>query len=181
VYSDSRPYEGESQHHRRLHVAALGWLLAIVAVCAGLGWLYLLRGTGALAAGPAARGALPLQELAGQGAQPLLRMAVAWLPAGFAAALALGLCTRMRLAAIAVGVGLLSFALLFSSTAASEAVSRNERLSAHLVPALQRTGLWTAVALVVIGSLPGAAAGARARRRPRRAATTMRATSSSAA
>jgi hypothetical protein len=181
VYSDTSPYEGESQQHSRLHVAALGWLLAIVAVCAGVGWLYLLRGTGALAAGPAMHGALPLQELAGQGAQPLLRMAAAWLPSGFAAALALGSCTRMRAAAIALGAGLLSFALLFPATATSEAVEYNERLSAHLVPALQRTGLWTAVALVVIGSLPGAAAGARARRRPRLAATTTRATSSSAA
>jgi len=144
---------------------ALAWIVAVVAICAGVGWLYLLRDASVLAAGPKLRGALPLEELAGRGAQPLARMALAWLPAGFAAGLALGLAVRRPHAGwIAVACGVLAFVLLFAPTAASEAVSQNERFGPHLVPALHRPGLWAAVALTVIGSLPGAAVAAR---RPR--------------
>lgn len=127
-------------------------------MCAGVGWLYLLRGVGAVAAGPRVSGALPLEELARHGAQPLLRMAVAWLPAGFAVGLALRLGAGLRAPAVAIGCGLLSLVLLGSSTAASEAVSRNERFGAHVLPALHRSGVWTAVAFAVIGSLLAVAA-----------------------
>ena len=167
MYAESHPDKSEHSEGHGLHAAlrgaewSAGWLLALVAVLAGVGWLYLLRDSTALAAGPRMRGALPLEELATRDAQPLLRMAVAWLPAGFAAGLALGLCTRMRAPSIAVGSGLLSFAVLFSTTAASEAVSRNERLAQHLGPALHRSGLWAAVAFVVIGSFLAALAAAR--------------------
>lgn len=138
-----------------------------MAICAGLGWLYLLRDNAALAAGPKLRAALPLEELASRDAQPLLRMAVAWLPAGFAAGLALGLASRRPHAGwIAVACGALTFVILFLTTAASEAVSENERLSAYLGPALHRSGLWGAVVLAVIGSIPAAVlAGRRPRRR----------------
>jgi hypothetical protein len=153
-------------------VALLGWLLVVAAVCAGVGWLYLLRDERVLASGPVMTGALPLEELAGAGGQPLLRMAVAWLPAGFAAGLALAVCTRMRATFIALSSGLVTFVILFLTTAESEAVSRNEHLSAHLGPALNRTGVWTATALVIIGALL-AVAPARARRaRPPEPSTT---------
>ena len=149
-------------------------------MCGGVGWLYLLRDTRALASGPVMAGALPLEELAGAGGQPLLRMAVAWLPAGFAAGRALALCTRMRATFIAMSSGVVTFVILFLSTAASEAVSRNERLSAHLTPALDRTGLWTATALVIIGALL-AVAPARARKARPPAPSTTDAASSLAA
>jgi hypothetical protein len=139
-----------------------------VAICAGIGWLYLLRDSAVLAAGPQLHAALPLEELASRDAQPLLRMAVAWLPAGFAAGLALGLASRRPHAGwIAVACGALTFTILFLTTAASEAVSQNERLAAYLGPALHRSGLWGAVALAVIGSLPAVVV---AGRRPRRRA-----------
>jgi hypothetical protein len=153
----------------------------LVALCAGVGWLYLLRDDTALRAGPSMKGALPLQELAGRGAQPLLRVAVAWIPSGLAAGIALALCTRMRAATISAACGLLAFVLLFATTAASEAVEKNERLAAGLGPAFGRSGLWAAVVLVVIGSFLGAALSARARRHPLRVPMPRRRASSSAA
>ena len=172
MYADSNPTERKRRKHARPHVALLGWIIVVVAVCAGVGWLYLLRDTRALASGPVMAGALPLEELAGTGGQPLLRMAVAWLPAGFSAGLALALCTRMRSTFVALSSGAVAFVLLFASTAVSEAVSRNERVSAHLGPALDRTALWTATALVIIGALL-AVVPARARKaRPQDPSTT---------
>jgi hypothetical protein len=131
-------------------------LLSVVALCAGVGWLYLLRDLGALAIGPKLSGALPLEELASRGAQPLLRMILAWLPAGFTIGLAFAICTRFRAVAVAVSAGLLALFVLGSTTAASEAVSRNERLSEHVWPALAQPGVWAAVAIVVTGSVLGA-------------------------
>jgi hypothetical protein len=84
-------------------------------------------------------------------------MAVAWLPAGFAAGFALALTTRMRGAAIAASTGLLALVILFATTAASEAVSRNETFGEHVRSALERSGLWAAVGFVVIGSILAAA------------------------
>jgi hypothetical protein len=133
--------------------ALLGWLVATVAICAGVGWLYLLRDSGGLAAGPSLSGALPLQELAAQGAQPLLRMAVAWLPAGFAAGLAVRLSTRLPALWVSAGCGLLAAVILGGTTAASEALIHNERVAAHLRSGIEQPGVWAAVALVVIGSL----------------------------
>ena len=64
---------------------ALGWVLAVVAIAAGIGWLYVLEKAHVLGLGPRMSGALPLEELASRGAQPLTRMAAAWIPAGIAA------------------------------------------------------------------------------------------------
>jgi hypothetical protein len=153
----------------------------VLAVCAGVGWMYLLRDDFALATGPSMKGALPLQELAGRGAQPLLRVAVAWLPSGLAAGIVLALSTRMRALAIGAACGLIAFLLVFASTAGSEAVEHNERLAAHLGAAFGRSGLWAALAFVVIGSLLGAALTARARRHPLRVPRPRRRASSSAA
>jgi hypothetical protein len=130
----------------------------VVALCAGVGWLYLLRDVGVLAVGPKLSGALPLEELASRGAQPLLRMIVAWLPTGVAIGIALGICTRVRVGVVAISAGVLSLVVLGSTTAASEAVSRNERFSEHVWPALSQSGVWAAVVLVVTGSILGAVA-----------------------
>jgi hypothetical protein len=144
----------------------LGWALAVAAIVAGVGWLYLIRRVHLLGHGPLVAGALPLEELANKGSQPLLRMVVAWVPAGFAAGLALVLATRMRTVAVALSSGVLALLILGTTTAASEAVSRSEPFADHIGPALQRSGLWTAVGLTVIGSiLAVVAAGARPRRR----------------
>src|SRR5205085_604507 len=90
----------------RLGRGALGVAVTVVATAAGVGWLYLLFQWGALDAGPHVSGALPLQQLAGNEAQPLLRVAVAWLPAGVAAGAALTALTRMGWVARGAEVGL---------------------------------------------------------------------------
>lgn len=125
----------------------------------------------ALDIGPKVAGALPLEELAARGSQPLVRMAIAWLPAGFAAGLALVLSTRLRPAAVAVASGALALLILGSTTAASEAVARSESFSEHIRPALHRSGLWTAVVFTVIGSILAVAA-AKPGLRGRRAGST---------
>src|SRR5262245_54470291 len=104
-----RPDGRLSSAPRRL-LTGLGALIAgvvsLAAVFAGVGVLYLIRGVSPLALGPEISGALPLQQLAGGESQPLLRLAVAWVPAGFVAALALASLTRLgpraRVAAITV-------------------------------------------------------------------------------
>jgi hypothetical protein len=136
--------------------AVAGWVVAVVAVCAGVGWLYLLRDSAVLDAGPYVKGALPLEELASAGAQPLLRMALAWLPAGIAAGVALGVLTRMRPAWVGVACTALGFVILGVTTTGSEALIHNERVSNHIGGALGRPGLWTAVALIAVGSFVGA-------------------------
>jgi hypothetical protein len=137
-------------------------------VASGLGWLYLVRHAAALDFGPHIPGALPLEQLAGGAAQPLGRMAFAWLPTGAAAGLVLVLLTRTRTATRLLGLALMSFVVLYASTAASDALAQNERVSHHLGAPLARGGIWAAVLLLLIGSLlvetarPGGAARAAA-------------------
>jgi uncharacterized protein YfiM (DUF2279 family) len=133
--------------------SGLGWLLAFLLVGAGIGWLYLVRHAASLDFGPHLSGALPLQQLAGDSSQPLGRMAVAWVPTGAAAGLVLAVLTRTRVAPRMLGLAVVSFVTLWVTTAASDAVAQNERLSAHLSTPLQRDGLWAAVLLMIIGSL----------------------------
>src|SRR5439155_4733245 len=81
-----------------------GGVALLAVVVAGVGWLYLLRDLGALAAGPRIGEALPLQRLAHEDAQPLARLVAAWLPAGLlagAALRALGAVGHRRRAAAA--------------------------------------------------------------------------------
>jgi hypothetical protein len=149
-------------------------LVVVAASAAGVGWLYLLFQAGALAAGPRLAGALPLQQLAGNDAQPLLRVAVAWLPAGLAAGAALGVLTRLRRVARALTVGLVGAIVLVAAGAVSDAIALNERVLPHLGSQLGRDGTWVAVGLLVIGSLPAGAGRARASRWGRRRAATWR-------
>jgi hypothetical protein len=80
-------------------------------------------------------------------------MAVAWLPTGFAAGVVLMALTRARVGVRLFGLTLISFVVLFLSTAASDAVAQNERLLDHLGAPLARGGVWAAVLLMVTGSL----------------------------
>ena len=172
MYAEGDPHPDHEQHERlhqrppaaaRPFLAVGSWLAAVCAVVAGVGWLYLLNRAHAIDLGPDAKGALPLEELARRGAQPVGRMVIAWVPAGVAATLALMWIGRVRAVRAVVGVGLLTAAILFPTTAAAEALTRNERVSEHIGTALSRSGLWVAVAFAVIGSV--AAAGAAAWRR----------------
>lgn len=153
---------------RRLSVRVLGaslaWVLAVAAVLAGLGWLYLLAKLHAFDVGPHQAGALPLEQLASKDQQPLGRMALAWLPAGAAATLALTLVGRVSPVSAPVGVGLLAAAIMYVTTAVSDALARNEPLADHFGPAARESGLWSAVALILLGSLVAATAVWTARR-----------------
>src|SRR5262249_34138975 len=98
-------------------------LVALAAVSAGIGVLYLIPGGTPRAVGPQISGALPLQQPAGGEGQPLLRLVVAWVPAGFVAALALtsltGLGPRARVAALT----LLAAIQLLLAGAAADAIA----------------------------------------------------------
>src|SRR4051812_25654475 len=101
------PRTGAARPPRRRPGAAAAAAVALsvlVATLAAFGWLYVLRRSGAIAAGPELPDALPLQRLAGGAAQPLSRVVLAWLPAGVVAGLALkwtGLGRRGGLAGVA--------------------------------------------------------------------------------
>jgi hypothetical protein len=130
-----------------------GLALVLLAVCAGMGWLYLLREAGALDAGPRLSGALPLEQLARGDDQSLLRVAVAWVPAGVAAGFALAWATRWGRGRRALAVGLLGFVVLFATGAVSDAVAVNETVASKLGDQFSHGGIWIEVACLVIGSL----------------------------
>jgi hypothetical protein len=132
-------------------IAALG------AAAAGIGWLYLLRHAGSLSAGPQVAEALPLQRLAGGAAQPLARLAVAWLTAGLLSGqilVAAGFRRRAPRAALMFATTLLLLLLL---GAAADAVTANDPLGSHLSEQPQRAATWLAAGLVAIGAaiVPG--------------------------
>jgi hypothetical protein len=132
----------------------------------GFGWLYLLRNVGVLNLPPRVPGALALQQLAGDDAQPLARMALAWIASGTLIGAALPGVSRLghgaRTAAFALSSGL----FLWLIAAVTDALTNNQLLSAHLGPALGETASWVALGLLVIGfelgGRLGSAASARA-------------------
>lgn len=131
----------------------IGFVVALLAVLGGVGVLYLIRDVRALAVGPSIRAALPLQQLAGGDAQPLLRMAVAWVPAGLVAGCALRALAHLRVAARTAVVAVLCTVLLLAAGAVSDAVAISDPIAPHVAAQLSRTGTWVAVALMVTGSL----------------------------
>jgi hypothetical protein len=134
--------------------AAAGCLCALAVTIAGTGWLYLLRGVGALDVGPHLREALPLQRLAGHDAQPLLRLVVAWLPAGIVAGAALR-ALGIRRSAARIGltfVPCLLVLMLFG--AAADAITETEAVGAHLGAQPHRLAIWVAAAFVALGAAP---------------------------
>jgi hypothetical protein len=139
----------------------LGWAAVPLAVVAGLGWLYLLRGVAALALGPDVRGALPLEQLAHHDGQPLARLVAAWVPAGAAAGAALAAGTRRSSVARALAVGFVGWLVLVLSGAGSDAAAISASVPSHLAPQLTRPGTWSAAVLLFTGAL---AAHAEARR-----------------
>lgn len=125
----------------------------LVAVAAGTGWVYLMRELHVLTLGPRLGGALPLQQLAGGDAEPLIRMTVAWLPAGVAAGIALGALTRLPRIARALVAGVVSLALLILASALSDSIAQNDGMREHISAALSRSAIWFALALLVAGVL----------------------------
>jgi enterochelin esterase-like enzyme len=122
---------------------------AILAAVIGTGLLYGLRGLGWLAAGPRLGDALPLLQLAGFDAQPLARVALAWLLAGAVWGLLLIRVTPISRVLIAGGLGLL---LLLFASEASFAVARNDGLATVLAGRVPGAGAWAEALLVAVGA-----------------------------
>jgi hypothetical protein len=151
----------------------VAWLTLVLAVVAGVGWLYELRTWRVLGLGPAVPGALPLQQLAGDDAQPLLRVVVAWVPAGALAGWALAGTLRAR-PTRALATALAGWALLILAGAVSDAAAISDPVLTHLAPQLHRPGTWVAVALLLTGALLSPRAGRERRARAARAASSGR-------
>jgi hypothetical protein len=130
-------------------LALLATTLAVV--LGGTGWLYLLRHVGP-SGGPAPAEALPLQRLAGGAAQPLWRMAAAWLPAGLVAGALLaraGFARRLPRAGLLLA---LSAVLLMTLGGLSDAVTESDPLGAFMGAQPGRPGNWIAAALLALGA-----------------------------
>lgn len=140
----------------------------VAVLLAGTGWLYLLQRAGLLAVGPRVAGALPLQQLADGAAQPLARLALAWVPAGLVAGLALRAGRDRLSVGRLVALTVVCELLLMAVGAASDAASISGPPGEHLRPQLTRAGTHVAVGLILAGALM-----VRRRGRPgsRRAAT----------
>jgi hypothetical protein len=112
-----------------------------------------LRQGHVLGLGPRFDGALPLQQLAGGDAEPLLRMLVAWLPAGLAAGVALDALTRLSRPLRAALTAVVGAALLLAASAISDSIAQNDAVSEHVSAAFTRQAIWLAVALLALGAL----------------------------
>ena len=129
----------------RVAAAIVGVAVALVAA---LGWLYMLRGLGWFGLGPRIGDSLPLLQLAGSDGQPLLRVIVAWIPAGMVAGAALIALPRLPRAVLAA---LLGMAVLALASQASFAVARNLRLGDVLWSRSPGAGPWLEGLLFAIG------------------------------
>ena len=130
-------------------LATLGALtLMPPAIAAGFGWLYLFRGLGWFAAGPRVSDALPLLQLAGFAAQPLLRVVIAWVLAGACAGILLaGLPRFVRAGTAALCGG----ACVLVSSQVSDAVARNLSVTHTMWSRVPGAGSWVSALLFVAG------------------------------
>ncbi|MGI8558404.1 MAG: hypothetical protein ACR2ND_08865 [Solirubrobacteraceae bacterium] len=129
-----------------------GSLVVLIALLAGFGWLDGLRSLGVLGAGPRVADALPLRRLAGDSAQPLSRVILAWGSVGLVAGVALaGIPRAVRLGVLALsGLVLLSLA-----SDAAYAVEETQRVAGTLTSRLPGAGVALEAAVF---ALAGAAA-----------------------
>jgi hypothetical protein len=129
-------------------------LVSVILVTgAGVGWLYVLRSGHVAGAGPHVAEALPLQRLARDDAQPLLRLVLAWLPAGLVAGFAVQAAWPLARPVRALVVAAIALATLVVGGAASDAVTANLRFSGELHAQYGRSAIWLAVALMALGAL----------------------------
>lgn len=129
-----------------------GLMLAVIATAAGVGWLYLLRRSGALNVGPRVGEALPLQRLARGASQPLARIVVVWLTTGVAAGFALRAVAGWRRGARAAVVFVCCAVILLAAGAAADAITANETVRSHLAEQPGRTATWLAAGLMALGA-----------------------------
>ncbi len=114
--------------------AAIAFLVALLGVLVGIGWLYVWRGWRWFGVGPRIGDSLPLLQLAGFDGQPLLRVLLAWVLAGGLAGAGLagiGLRGMGRVRGSALTLAL-ALALLLLAAQASYALTRNLRFATVL-------------------------------------------------
>jgi K+ transporter len=128
--------------------------------------LYLLRNAGIAHLGPSPAGALPLEQLDGTDAQPLARMALAWLPAGLAAGVMIATLARSSRTVILGVFTLVAAAVLLLSAAGSDAVANSESFKGDLTVPLSAAGIWVSLVLLVIGAAIGERLAVVSRRAP---------------
>ncbi len=141
-----------SPHAARLARGAVAWTAALLAIAGGTGVLYLLRGGGLLAAGPHVSGALSLQQLAGDAAQPLARVALAFGGAGLVAGIAVGALTRLSAEAGALIAATLCWLVEIAAGAGGDAIANSIRFWPRVAPQLDRQASWVAGGLVLFSA-----------------------------
>ena len=148
-----RPRLAGARHGLSATARSLAALFVVVATTAvGIGWLYLLRHAGALGAGPRIGEALPLQRLAGNASQPLLRLVAAWLPTGVVAGFALR-GARVRHRDVRAGVMFVGcLVVLLIAGAVADGLTANESVRSHLAAQPHRAATWLAAALMALGA-----------------------------
>ena len=127
-------------------------LAALLATAAGVGWLYLLRGWSPAFLGPGVAEALPLQRLAHESTQPLLKLVAVWGVSGLTAGVAIAALTGAGRRARAALAGAATLVLLLATGAMSDAVTASESLSRHISAQPTRSATWLAAALVALGA-----------------------------
>jgi hypothetical protein len=130
------------------------WLLPVLAV----GWMDLLRRSGLLGFGPLVGGALPLEQLAREDAQPLARVVVAWVPAGL---LAGALLARRPPVVRALVVAVVFWVVLVTVGAMSDAAAISESIQSHVPAQLSRAGTWVEVGIGALTAMVPPAGGSR--------------------
>jgi CubicO group peptidase (beta-lactamase class C family)/enterochelin esterase-like enzyme len=151
---------------RRIAATLLRGTTLILAVVATLGLLYVLRQLRLLAIGPRIGDALPLLQLAGFDGQPLGRILVATVLAGFALGAAMIGLDRSRRLAVA---GVFALLLMLTESDASYALAHNLRLDGVLLHRTPGLGPWLeAVLLTAACAVPGPMPGPRLRALARR-------------
>ena len=141
-------------------------VLGVVAPVAGVGLVYLLRSAQIAGVGRNVAGSLPLEQLAGADAQPLARVALAWLPVGIVTGAVFAAFTRTSRVVMLVVVAVVAEAILIVSAGMSDAVANNQPLMSRLDSPLHDAGTWLAVALLVIGAAVAELVGSAAARAP---------------
>ena len=152
------------QRPQETHRTQLAWLLssvrgvaafvlALAALFAGVGILYLIHQTGAF--GSVDESTTPFRSSSSP-ARTRSRCSIvliAWVPAGFVAGLALIALTRFGAVARTASLTVLAALIMLLAGAISDSVAVNDPLSPHLAPQLSRGGTWIAVAFFALGSL----------------------------
>jgi len=128
------------------------WLLVVLSIAGGTGVLYLLRGGDVLAAGPPVGYSLGFQQLAGDAAQPLARVALAFAGAGVAAGLAFALLTRLRAESGALIAAATCWLLGIGTGAAADSIAQNVPFWPRVTPQLGRQASWVTAGIVLFAT-----------------------------